>query len=342
MRSSIIFVRTAALARGLALAAAVAAPALLGGCATYYEVGDQIRAGQVTAWQLRAISGKGTPKLQRPCLLYGAILIGDVQVARDLMSDGMEANDTSGTCMDKTREPSLLRRAILTENVEMVAALLQHMTRDQGSGLLLAAQLRNAELVRLLLRAGADPMATNHIGETALDVLDSPRAAGLGRSPAELQKILVDAGVRRADPATVRENARKHEAFLVEQRAREEEFYRSYDEERRKRRRAEEREAEDKAQAAREAENERREASRRAYQRNLGKRAAEAPDQKPAAPAVDIHLTVEAKSPSPPPSPPPKKYETPQPTPRPPSPPRVIKPCVKDPRNPKAACTIDQ
>jgi hypothetical protein len=356
MKSRRSFAFGASVLRRLALAAALFAPLLLAGCATLTldEVMAQIKAGEVTARRLRAVADGPMEPEQIECLLYGAVVVGDVSLAKVLIGRGVRRYQ-SADCVDQTRTASFLHRAIMRDDEAMVALLLLHVpgselenwvyTADRLAPLLRAASQRNAKIARQLLGAGAYAGVTTDIGETALDLAARPGVEDqdLRANPTEIERVLLDAGISRADPDGVRENARKRaDARRIQQRTNEEEEAQTAKQERLEQqerdnvRRAElaRERARDRARArarqqaeaeAREAEIERIQASKRAYQEKLrGERegAAEAPAHKePAAPGEGAHLklTVVHHAPPevapPPPPPPPKPAPKPKPAP---------------------------
>jgi hypothetical protein len=325
----------------LALAAGLVSSVLVAGCAAPFEdVAAQIKSGDMTASRLRGLAGDYSSRWQLDCLLYAAVVVEEPKVAAELIKRGAltdYVNPDSG-CVDKTRVASFLHRAVLTENVEMVSLLIAsgakleetRYSRSSLTPLLLAASKRNVRLVRLLLKAGANPRAMDEDGATALNLASRPEVseAELVLHPTEIEQIFIDAGVERTDAETLRTRALRNAQTRAswERAGREAEAERVREERREAQRR--EREAEEEAQEARDREIERIQASKRGYQERLhgGKDpAAEEPapaTEAPAAPAGGLTLTqtrVEHKkvreSPpwKPPPRPGPRQLDPPRP-----------------------------
>jgi hypothetical protein len=315
MKSSKVFAPVSLALHRLALAGALATPLLLAGCTpTFYDVKAQIEAGSVTAARLHAVVGEATEPINRGCLLYGAIVVGDVPLARDLLRAGVHY---TSSCKDATRVSSYLHRAILTDNDQMVAVLLQKSDEgeledtfnapDRRTPLLRAAARRNAKIVRLLLEAGADPRAPDPFDlATALDLAARPDVTDLelATNPTEVEQLLLAVGLSRTDPETRRENARKQaekgrafRKWLTETEAEIAEKARA---EERRRAAARERTRQEDAEDAQAAEIARREADRRAYQEKLrGERArgAEEPARPVGKSSEPLTLTGENNTP---------------------------------------------
>ncbi|MBD3850861.1 MAG: ankyrin repeat domain-containing protein, partial [Acidobacteria bacterium] len=88
---------------------------------------------------------------------------------------------------------TLLMAAVRAEEVQLVQWALDHGTdvnairpeKNNATALILAARKGNAEIVSLLLAAGADPDVANHEGETALDIAKGKDVKELLRTTAE-------------------------------------------------------------------------------------------------------------------------------------------------------------
>ena len=88
---------------------------------------------------------------------------------------------------------TLLVAAVRAEEVQLVQWALDHGTdvnairpeKNNPTALILAARKGNAEIVSLLLAAGADPDVANHEGETALDIAKGKKVKELLQTTAE-------------------------------------------------------------------------------------------------------------------------------------------------------------
>ena len=88
---------------------------------------------------------------------------------------------------------TLLMAAVRAEEVQLVQWALDHGTdvnairpeKNNATALILAARKGNAEIVSLLLAAGADPDVANHEGETALDIAKGKKVKELLQTTAE-------------------------------------------------------------------------------------------------------------------------------------------------------------
>ena len=88
---------------------------------------------------------------------------------------------------------TLLVAAVRAEEVQLVQWALDHGTdvnairpeKNNATALILAARKGNAEIVSLLLAAGADPDVANHEGETALDIAKGKKVKELLQTTAE-------------------------------------------------------------------------------------------------------------------------------------------------------------
>ena len=88
---------------------------------------------------------------------------------------------------------TLLMAAVRAEEIQLVQWALDHGTdvnairpeKNNATALILAARKGNAEIVSLLLAAGADPDVANHEGETALDIAKGKKVKELLQTTAE-------------------------------------------------------------------------------------------------------------------------------------------------------------